>query len=52
MANGVWHTEYDIPINLTRPDLGLNEYRHRLPADLTPDKILEDITRPLQERER
>jgi hypothetical protein len=52
MANGIWHTEYDLPINLTRSDLGLHEYRHRLPKELTPEKVLDDITRPLQERER
>lgn len=26
MANGVWHTQYDIEINLTRPDLGADGY--------------------------
>ncbi|WP_328311606.1 hypothetical protein OG432_15980 [Streptomyces sp. NBC_00442] len=52
MANGIWHAEYGIAINLTRSDLGLNEYQGCLPADLTPEKLLEDITRPLQDRER
>lgn len=26
MANGVWHTEYGIEINLTKPDLGVDGY--------------------------
>ncbi len=26
MANGVWHTEYGIEINLTQPDLGCKDY--------------------------
>ncbi|MEU9603941.1 hypothetical protein [Streptomyces sp. NPDC048057] len=26
MANGVWHTEYGIEINLTKPDLGVEGY--------------------------
>ncbi|MGK3106126.1 hypothetical protein [Streptomyces sp. WAC05858] len=26
MANGVWHTEYGIESNLTKPDLGVDRY--------------------------
>lgn len=42
MANGVWHTGYEIVIHLTHPDLG----HPGRPA------LLEEITCPVGERDR
>ncbi|MGW4808742.1 competence protein CoiA family protein [Kitasatospora sp. NPDC004272] len=42
MANGVYHTAYDIEINLTKPDLGCPGF----------PELLREITAPIDQRER
>ncbi|MFG2441198.1 hypothetical protein [Streptomyces sp. NPDC048508] len=42
MANGVWHTGYEITVHLSQPDLGHPELPH----------LLTEITAPVEERDR